>query len=77
MAGRRPYSYPEAVTAQEFVAVASVFLGARRIMQPPALMMRMWHNALPLRLEFEVNRLRGFAFDSGEAGFSHTQMETP
>lgn len=27
---------------------------------------------VPARVEHEVNRIRGYAFDSGEAGFSHS-----
>ena len=49
-------------------------LKARKRMQRMGMQqfLKALHEYMPQRLEHEVNRLRGYAFDSGEHGFSHT-----
>lgn len=66
------YKYPGEVTPQEFIAVAAVFSHGQRMRSDAATMLRIFYQYAPARLEHEINRQRGFAFDSGEAGFSHS-----
>ena len=70
----KAYVYGDTITKSEFMKV-------RRRLAPKAgkrlrratqdKVVAAMHHLAPNRLEHEVNRLRGIAFDSGEAGFSH------
>lgn len=69
------YACGDSMTPEEFAQARDRILPdwRRRFkrMPPPAMLAGLM-NTVPHRLEHEVNRARGLAFDSGENGFSHT-----
>lgn len=76
----KPYVYGDVVTPEEARKIRSrllpEFKSPRLKKLGLAQFIKAIHDVIPQRLDHEVNRLRGLAFDSGECGFSHTTMGT-
>lgn len=75
-----PWTYGDPVNPDEYKALCErLALAAnvrrRRAIPNPARVLAALHALVPMRLEHEMNRLRGLAFDAGEAGFSFTRIE--
>jgi len=71
-----PYNIGDEISAAEFCAVRDALLPRHsKVRQFPAttIINRLLARA-PLRLDYEVNRVRGFAFESGADGFSHQRI---
>lgn len=66
-----PYIYGGPIAVDEHRAVRERLAPKASKQRAAAEVWATLHNAIPNRLAHEVNRLRGFAFDSGECGFSH------
>lgn len=69
------YIHGQPLTSEEFAQARERILPdwRRRFKcMPPAVMLDALHASTPHRLEHEVNRMRGLAFDSGESGFWHS-----
>jgi hypothetical protein len=71
----KPFKYGDPLTEQEAVALRKRLIAGRRV--PLTKFLAALHSYLPQRLEFEVDRLRGLAFDIGEGGFSYTRVGGP
>lgn len=69
------YVYGSPITAQEVAAIKARFFPGKQIIAPAAAMLAGIHARFPMRLEHEVNRLRGWAFDAGDEGFSYERIE--
>lgn len=73
-----PYAFGQPLTIQEVTAVLAALIAPKPLprssAQQQARMFTAICRSIPMRIEHEVNRLRGIAFDSGEAGFSHSDM---
>jgi hypothetical protein len=76
----KPYVFGDVVTPAEVKQIRARLLpeykSARLKKLGATAFVQAIHEVIPQRLEHEVNRLRGLAFDSGEAGFSHTTGTT-
>lgn len=67
-----PFVFGSPLTVEEFAQVRARIVPdwQRRCKKvPPGEFLQAVHNAMPHRLAFEVDRLRGLAFEAGEAGF--------
>lgn len=68
------FIFGEPLSPSEFATARNRIVPRWRVRcprMPAAAMLAAMHHFTPHRLEHEVNRKRGLAFDSGEAGFSH------
>src|ERR1700736_1179568 len=71
------YAYGDGYTSAEYLAAAKVFFpnGARH--PSPGAAMQSMYQLNSMRLEHEINRARGLAFDSNQdEGFSHAHVES-
>lgn len=71
------YRHGDSLTQLEMMHVLGRFLPKGKRVRGPVQAMQLFtalYNALPNLIEHEVNRHRGLAFDSGEAGFSHQRI---
>lgn len=68
MSTQERYTYGKEMSPHELVTVVQVLTGrpVRRLVGPLPKIARVLYEAAPLRFEFEVNRLRGFAWNHGE-----------
>lgn len=74
----QPYAYGDSVLATELEHVLSLFVPNEKkrgkLRKSPDKFLAHCHALLPNRLEHEVNRCRGIAFDAGEHGFSYSTV---
>lgn len=75
----QPYTYGDPVTADELEALLTLFVPDAKkrvkLRRSPQKFLAATYNLMPNRMEHEVNRCRGVAFDAGEHGFSYSTME--
>lgn len=72
------FSFGDDYTAEEFVLVVTRLvpnMPPKMRKQPAIITWQQLANVNKLRVEHEVNRARGWAYDSGEHGFSHSRGE--
>ena len=72
----QPYTYGDPVSSTELEHVLATFVPSARkrvkLRKTPDKFLAHVFGFLPLRLEHEVNRCRGLAYDAGEHGFSYS-----
>lgn len=72
----KPYAFGDSVSVEELDALLAVFVSdvrkRRKLRRTPGKFLSAAHAMLPNRVEHEVNRCRGIAFDAGEHGFSYS-----
>lgn len=76
MPRKTPYTFGGELTESESAHVIKTLLPNKRKRRrvPTVRLLAGLHAYVPNALEHEVNRKRGIAFDSGEAGFSHQRI---
>lgn len=68
------YAFGDPLSPEEADAVIKKLVPKKKFRKKrtPAVIIAALHQYVPNLFDHEVNRIRGYAFDSGEAGFSHT-----
>ena len=71
----KPYVSGDPITQGEYRAIVKLFFPKQHIRGKMKDVLKRISDYRPMRLEHEVNRLRGFAFDIGEHGSSYEHID--
>jgi hypothetical protein len=76
----KPYALGDAISKEDcdavFVRMVPDAKKRRKVARDSTRFIAMMMAHVPARLEHEVNRLRGLAFDGGEEGFEYSRGES-